>query len=476
MRTSSEPLKRTDAFLDPLFDHFLGTNTPRMKFVVLTSPPFVFWILISFQILLWAVQTFIHFLNLKSPSASVIQRQEDFCRKEFLETYPPQKLQEARVYQRVHSVFSIVRSTTILASTILFLCVDGLAWTWTQASLLQASVFPYLAHPPAQIVSGLIFWGALGLGRAFLNLPFSIYSIFNIESRFGFNRMTVKLFIQDLMKGLGLTIFLGGTLGALVLGVLESYGSDAWFFAWVIFILFQLVLQFLAPVLILPLFFKFEPIPPGPLFDAIQRTARVAQFPLSGTYSMDGSRRSAKSNAFFTGFGRFRKLVLFDTLIKNHSIDELVAVFAHEVGHFKKGHIPKATALGILELGLTFWLLSIVVKSSLLFDAFHIPIKSSGSPPVAVGLVLFGFVVAPLQWILSGIQSAFSRRQEFEADAMAAEITGQPEALVSALKKLSANNLSFPFPHPVQVALEYSHPPLPARMEALRKFSQRDGR
>lgn len=443
---------------------------------MLTSPHFVFWFLVFIQVVLWAIQTLVHILNLKPPSPLALQQQEAFCRMELQEIYPPQKLQEARRYQRAYSTFSILRSTVSLSTTILFLCIGGLAWTWTQASQLQASLFPYLASQQARIISGLLFWGALGLGRALLDFPFSIYSVFILESHFGFNRVTPKLFFQDLMKGLFLAVLLGGTLGALLLGVLENLGMNAWIPAWATLTLFQLILQFLAPVLVLPLFYKFEPIPPGPLLDAIQSYASSAQFPLSGIYSMDGSRRSSKSNAFFTGLGRFRKLVLFDTLIKNHSVDELVAVFAHEVGHFKKGHIPRATLIGILEIGFTFWLLSMVFQSSLLFETFQIPISSPSSPPIAVGLVLFSLVYAPLQWILSVLHSALSRKQEFEADALAAEITGQPEALISALKKLSVNNLSFPFPHPLQVALNYSHPTLTARIRALRNLTQREGR
>ncbi|MDF1740556.1 MAG: M48 family metallopeptidase, partial [Verrucomicrobiales bacterium] len=225
---------------------------------------------------------------------------------------------------------------------------------------------------------------------------------------------------------------------------------------------FSLLLTYVAPTWIMPLFNKFEPLPEGELKTEIHAMSEKCDFPLKEVSVMDGSKRSAKSNAFFTGIGNNKRIALFDTLIENHTTDELVGVLAHEIGHFKKKHIIKSLLIGIVTTGVMFFLLGLMLNNRGLFDAFGVKETS-----VYVSLVLFGLLLSPLNEILSVSGNWLSRKNEFEADAYAAEVTGKPEAMVSALKKLSTDNLSNLTPHPFYVWLNYTHPPVVERVAAL---------
>jgi STE24 endopeptidase len=224
----------------------------------------------------------------------------------------------------------------------------------------------------------------------------------------------------------------------------------------------MLALQFVAPMWIMPLFNKFTPLEDGELRRAILDFAGRVRFPLEGLYVMDGSKRSSKSNAFFTGFGKFKRIALFDTLIKKHTVPELVAVLAHEIGHYKRRHIVKGIAVSILHTGLLLFLLSQFLSTKGLYDAFFID-----TPSVHAGLVLFGMLFAPVEFFLALAMNKLSRKHEFEADRYAAETTGAPGDLVSALRGLSVDNLSHLTPHPLYVVLHHSHPPVIERIRAL---------
>jgi STE24 endopeptidase len=224
----------------------------------------------------------------------------------------------------------------------------------------------------------------------------------------------------------------------------------------------MLGVQFIAPTWIMPLFNKFTPLDAGELKSAILSYAGSIKFPVENVYVMDGSRRSSKSNAFFTGFGKHRRIVLFDTLIKKHTTEELVAVLAHEMGHYKKKHILQTMALGILQMGMMLYLLSIFISYQGLFDAFYMPQKS-----VYAGLIFFAMLYSPLDFFIGIFMQMLSRSNETEADRFSAETTHDPQSMVDALKKLSTHNLSNLFPHPLYVFLNYSHPPVLKRIQAL---------
>lgn len=296
-------------------------------------------------------------------------------------------------------------------------------------------------------------------------MPFSIYSTFVIEERFGFNKTTVKTFVMDIAKGLLLSILLGAPLLALVIAFFEFGGTWAWLYAWLGVTAFSLIMQYIAPTWIMPIFNKFEPLEEGELRTAIETYAESVDFPLQDVFVMDGSKRSSKSNAFFTGFGKNKRIALFDTLIENHTTDELVAVLAHEIGHYKKNHITKNMAISIVSTGVMFALLSVFLQVPALFDAFYMDQMS-----VYAGLLFFGLLYSPIETILGIVMQVLSRKHEYEADEFAARTIEKSEEMVNVLKKLSKDNLSNLTPHPFYVFLNYSHPPVLQRIRAIRSI------
>jgi len=313
------------------------------------------------------------------------------------------------------------------------------------------------------IITGLLYIGILLLAKMIITLPFNIYSTFVIEQKFGFNKTTVRLFIIDLIKSLLISTLLFGILLAGILGFLEYAGPWAWIMCWGGSTIFLLVVHYVVPTWILPLFNKFTPLEDGELKKAITAYATSINFSLDNIFVMDGSKRSTKSNAYFTGFGKNRRIVLFDTLIKEHNVNELVAILAHEMGHFKRKHIMKRIAAGILQMGFIFFLLSIFISHKGLFDAFFMDQHS-----IYAGLIFFGMLYSPIDLFISMIMQAMSRNDEYEADRFAVNTTPDKEAMVNALKKLSVHNLSNLFPHPFYVFLNYSHPPVLERIKAIR--------
>ncbi len=312
------------------------------------------------------------------------------------------------------------------------------------------------------VVTGLIYIGVLMLLKTVLAMPFSIYDTFVIEERFGFNKTTWQTFVMDIVKGLMLSVLLGGPLLAGILAFFEYAGANAWWYCWTAATLYILIMQFIAPTWIMPLFNKFEPLEDGELKKAIMSYADSVNYSLKNVFVMDGSKRSSKSNAFFTGFGKNKRIALFDTLIEKHTVSELVAVLAHEIGHFKKKHILYGMIISIVYMGVIFFLLSFFISFQGLFDAFYMDMKS-----VYAGLIFFGMLFSPMDFFLGLLIQMLSRKNEYEADRFAVETTGDPEPMANALKKLSEHNLSNLVPHPLYVFLNYSHPPVLERIKAI---------
>ena len=372
---------------------------------------------------------------------------------EFRSVYDEDTYRQSQVYTRARTRFGLVQSTLSLTVLLFFWQIGGFEWLDRVARELAAG----------PVATGLVFVGTLVAGSTALGLPFRIYSTFVIEERFGFNRTTAATFTLDLVKGLLLGGLLGATLLSIVLFLFELTGSLAWLWCWGATTIFLLLAQFIAPTWIMPLFNTFTPLGTGELKDALIAYSQAARFPLEGVFVIDGSRRSAKANAFFTGFGKHKRIALFDTLIAKQTTAELVAVVAHEVGHYRRGHILRNLVFGIAHTGVLFWVLSLCLKQQGLFEAFGV-----AEPSVHAGLVFFSLLFTPVELVLSVLVHRFSRQYEFEADAFAAETTGSAEPLVSALKKLSADNLSNLTPHPLEVYLHHSHPPVLQRIDALR--------
>jgi len=315
----------------------------------------------------------------------------------------------------------------------------------------------------SELATGLWFIGLIFLANYFLLWPFKIYGTFVLEEKFGFNRTTLKTFIADTLKSLALAILIGGSLTVLVLYLFQTAGPVAWFYVWLIVSAVFLFLTYLVPRLVLPLFYRFTPLGDGELKEAITSLARTTGFPLAGIFVIDGSRRSSKANAFFTGLGRLKRIALFDTLIEQQTVPELTAVLAHEIGHYQRKHVWRHLAAAIIQFGLTFFLFSFLANGAALSLAFGL-----AQPSLYANLLFFFIAYAFLDRVFKIAHNVFSRGYEYEADAFAARLTGRPESLISGLKQLAKNNLAHLAPHPFYVFINYSHPPLLARFAALR--------
>lgn len=408
------------------------------------------FIIISLLIL-WNLDLISNLLNLKALDPKLP--------KEFKGIFTEDKYAQSQSYTRVTSKFDIFQSTFNLLLTLTFWLAGGFGW-------LDGLVREFGYNP---ILTGLLFMGILFLGQTIIGIPFQIYSTFVIEEKFGFNKTTAKTFIIDQLKGLILMVIIGAPILALILWIFQSI-ENAWLWAWLAFTVIQLLLTYLAPTYLLPLFNKFEPMEDGELKEEINAVAKKCEFPLTEIHIMDGSKRSTKSNAFFTGFGKNKKIALFDTLIEKHSVKGLVGVLAHEIGHFKCKHIVQRMVVGIIQSAVLFYLIGVVTTPSnpvaqTLFEAFYVENVS-----VYAGLIFFFILFSPVNRLLSLLSNITSRKHEFEADAYAANAQGTPDHLIDSLKQLSADNLVNLTPHPLPVFLDYSHPPMLKRIEALRKL------
>ena len=371
---------------------------------------------------------------------------------EFRDVYDPERYHRAQDYARARLHFGLVTSTAELAVTLAFWLLGGFGWL--DGLVRRAGL--------GAVGTGLLFIGALLLGRGLLDVPVAWWSTFVVEERFGFNRTTGRTFVADRVRGLALALLIGTPLLALILWVLATRGHAAWLWCWGVTAVALVLLQLIAPTWILPRFNRFAPLAEGPLRDAILGYAQREGYPLQDVWVMDGSRRSTKANAFFTGFGRRKRIALFDTLLETLDPEATVAVVAHEVGHYRRGHVVQGAVLGILHVGLLLWLFSLVLETPALPLALGVT-----SPSIHAALVVFALLLGPLELVLSVLLHAWSRHNEREADRFAVETTGAGDALARGLRRLSVDGLSNPTPHPLYVLLHYSHPPLTERLRAL---------
>lgn len=393
------------------------------------------------------LQAVADFLNLKKITENIPP--------EFQGVYDSAKYKKSQEYLVTGTKFGFAQSAFGLAIIIIF-------WFGRGFQYVDNFVRGFEFNP---LISGLIYIGILLFLKTLLSIPFSLYSTFVIEEKFGFNRTTLSLYIFDLFKGLLITLVIGIPLLSGILLFFQYTGEMAWLYCWIATTVFIIVVQYIFPAFIMPLFNRFDPIEEGELKDSILKYARSIDFNFENIYVMDGSKRSSKSNAFFTGFGKSRRIVLFDTLINQHTVSELVAVLAHEMGHYKKKHIQKGIIAGIMQMGIIFFILSFFISYRGLFDAFYMKEIS-----IYAGLIFFSMLYSPLGFLLEIVMQVISRKNEYEADRFAVETSQLGGALVEALKKLSVNNLSNLIPHPVYVFLNYSHPPVLERINHIRRL------
>lgn len=407
----------------------------------------IFIIIISILVFDYIVERILDYLNSTYWSNKLPE--------ELQEIYDAEKYKKSQDYQKVNQRFSLLTSTLSFVAMMLMLLLGGFAF-------VDNFVRQYTVNP---IVMALLFFGIIGFVSDILSTPFSIYDTFVIEQKFGFNNTTVKTFILDKLKGWLLAIILGSIFIALFILIYNKTGINFWWIAWLVFSAISIFFSMFYSNLIVPLFNKQTPLEEGELRTAIEVFSNKVGFKLNNIFVIDGSKRSSKANAYFTGLGSKKRIVLYDTLIKDHTTEELVAVLAHEVGHYKKKHTLKGIIISLLETGMMLYILSWFISNPVLSEAL------GTQQSFHIAIIVFGILYSPLSMILGLAMNVLSRKHEYEADKFAGE-NYNAESLKSALKKLSVNNLSNLKPHPAYVFFHYSHPTLLQRLAALNQLNK----
>lgn len=403
----------------------------------------LFWIIIAIVVLDFVIERSLDYLNTTTWSSTVPKAVRGI--------YNPWQYAKQQMYSKVNHRFSMIQS---IASFLLILMMLGFGGF----GLIDLWVQTISDHA---IVCTLLFFGVLAVAADLLSMPFQVYSTFMIESRFGFNKTTLKTFIFDKLKGGLIGGIIGGGLLALLILIWQKTGDWFWILAWALVMCFSLFMLLFYSNIIVPLFNKQTPLNNGPLKSAITTFAVDAGFELDKIFVIDGSKRSTKANAYFTGLGSKKRIVLYDTLIDQLEIDEIVAVLAHEVGHNKHKHTLASFGLSFLQSGLMFYLLSLCLKLPLFSE-----VLGGGNHSFHLALVSFSMLYTPLSFLLGIGSSMISRKNEYQADAFAAQY-GFGEALISGLKKLSVHSLSNLTPHAAYVFCYYSHPTMLQRENRL---------
>ena len=375
--------------------------------------------------------------------------------QDFKKAYDEKKYVQSQEYLKARTRFGLFSSTFSLC-LILIVIHSDIFGVLDQYVRIQTENY---------ILQGLMFIGVIYIFQDLISLPFSLYNTFVIEQKFGFNKTTLGLFIIDKIKGYAIFIVLGSVVITPLLYFFHLYSEIGWLIAWIILTVFMIGIQPLFVHVIAPMFNKFIPLEEGELREEIEKYTGKVGFPLARIDIMDGSKRSAHSNAYFTGFGKSRRIAIFDTLVEKHSTKEIVSVVAHEVGHYKLKHVLQGTILGIIETGIMLFAFNLIMNDISLFHVF-----GANQLSVHAGIVFFSMLYAPVSMLTSIITTAISRKNEFEADKYSLDTTNDGQALISMLIGLSANNLSHLTPHPMKVFLSYSHPPVTERIKAVNQY------
>lgn len=407
----------------------------------------IFFIIVAIILFGFILENWLEILNLQSAKNAPPDELKD--------VYEPERYRKSQEYKRTNTRFSFLTRTFSFLLILLMLFLGGFSFV-NQIAYSFANNY---------ILVALIFFGILMLGSDLLSMPFDLYDTFVIEERFEFNKTTPKTFITDKLKGWLLGALLGGGILALIIWFYQLTGQNFWIWAWLLVSAFSIFMSMFYSNLIVPLFNKQIPLQEGGLRTAIENLSLKTGFKLDNIYVIDSSKRSTKSNAYFTGLGSKKRIVLYDTLINHLETDEIVAVLAHEIGHYKKKHTLKSIFLSVLQTGLMLFLLSLFLNNPALSAAMGV-----SEPNFHISIIAFGILYSPVSMIISYLFNIFSRKNEFEADRFAAE-NFDSSKLISALKKLSSENLSNLTPHPLYVKFYYSHPSLLSRVKALEKIS-----
>lgn len=407
------------------------------------SPQSVFNIIIAIIVIDFLIDKVLDYLNARhfdDPIPSALQ-----------DVYNEEEYYKSQQYKKENFRFSTVSSTFSILVTLAFFLFQGFAFVDKIARNISQN----------ELVISLIFFGIIMLASDLISTPFSYYQTFVIEEKYGFNKTTKKVFITDKIKSWLLMIILGGGILALIIWFYERTGPQFWIYAWMLVAAFSLFMTFFYSTLIVPLFNKQTPLEEGALKTALENFAHKAGFNLDKIFVIDGSKRSTKANAYFTGFGSKKRIVLYDTLINDLTTDEIVAVLAHEVGHYKRKHVIFNMVVSLLLTGFTLYILSFFINSKLLANALSI-----AEPSFHVGLIAFAILYSPISEITGLAMNYISRKFEYQADDYA-KAHFNAAFLISSLKKLSKNSLSNLTPHNAYVFMHYSHPTLLQRVRNL---------
>jgi len=394
----------------------------------------------------------INFIKDKVLDAINAKHYNDPIPEELKDVYDLDEYKKSQNYKATNYKFGIWTSLFSLILTLGFLLLDGFEYVDTIAR----------SYSEKPIIVALIFFGIIMIASDIITTPFAYYKTFVIEEQFGFNKTTKKLFVLDKLKGLLMMAIIGGGLMALIIWFYQLTKNQFWLYAWGIITLFTVFMNMFYSKLIVPLFNKQTPLEEGELRTKISTYAASVGFSLNKIFIIDGSKRSTKANAYFSGFGSEKRVTLYDTLVNDLDDDEIVAVLAHEVGHYKKKHIIFNLAASILLTGLTLYILSIFISNPLLSNAIGVE-----TPSFHVGLIAFGLLYSPISELTGLIMNHFSRVFEYQADDYAKN-TYKAEPLITSLKKLSKNSLSNLTPHKAYVFIHYSHPTLLERVRNLK--------
>ena len=405
----------------------------------------LFYIIIAIIIINFIVDKILDTLNAK--------HYNDAIPPELQDVYDEEEYKKSQAYKATNYKFGVWSSTFSIVVTLAFLIFGGFEYVDTLAR----------SYSDNSIIIALIFFGIIMLGSDIISTPFAYYKTFVIEEQFGFNKTTKKTFILDKIKGLLMMIVLGGGIIAVIIWFYEETQHLFWLYAWAIVTAFTVFMNMFYAKLIVPMFNKQTPLEEGSLRDKISAYAQTVGFNLDKIFIIDGSKRSTKANAYFSGFGSEKRVTLYDTLVNDLNEEEIVAVLAHEVGHYKKKHIIFNLIASVLLTGLTLYILSIFISNPLLSHALGVSI-----PSFHVGLIAFGMLYSPISEVTGFIMNHFSRKFEYQADNYA-KTTYKAEPLITSLKKLSKNSLSNLTPHTAYVWVHYSHPTLLERVKNLKK-------
>ncbi|NLI25300.1 MAG: M48 family metallopeptidase [Bacteroidales bacterium] len=374
---------------------------------------------------------------------------------ELSDVYDPKEYERSQRYHRDNNRFEWITSTFQLLVVLGMLFFNGFA-------LVDSWARNMVSNP---VGISLVFFGIIALASDIISIPFSVYEIFVIEEKYGFNKTTPRIFVTDKLKGYLLGLLLGVPLVALIVWFYTVTGKSFWLYTWGLVVFFLVFMNMFYSDLIVPLFNKQTPLPEGDLRNAILALAEKAGFPIKDIYVIDSSKRSTKSNAYFTGLGPRKRIVLYDTLIQDLSPEEITATLAHEIGHYKLKHTRLGLILSVIQTGITLFILSLFIDNPGLSRAL-----GSEQQGFHLSLIAFGLLYSPISMVLGLGANLISRKHEYAADRFAAKL-GLSHSLISALKKLSAKNLSNLTPHPAYVFFHYSHPTLLQRMKALTSFT-----